>query len=44
VDELRANWIRDREWRPKMEASERDREYRLWKKAVSRTFDWVEAE
>jgi glycerol kinase len=44
VDELRANWIRDREWRPKMEASERDREYRLWKKAVSRTLDWVEVE
>jgi glycerol kinase len=44
VDELRANWIRDREWRPKMEPSEREREYRLWKKAVSRTFDWLEDE
>jgi glycerol kinase len=44
VDELRANWIRDREWRPKMEPSEREREYRLWKKAVSRTFEWVESE
>jgi glycerol kinase len=44
VDELRANWIRDREWRPRMEPSEREREYRLWKKAVGRTFDWLEDE
>ena len=41
-DELRANWVRDCEWRPDMDASEREREYRLWKKAVTRTFDWVE--
>jgi glycerol kinase len=41
-DELRANWVRDCEWRPAMDASEREREYRLWKKAVTRTFDWVE--
>ena len=41
-DELRANWIRDCEWQPAMDASEREREYRLWKKAVTRTFDWVE--
>jgi glycerol kinase len=42
VDELRANWAVGREWRPAMEAAERDREYRLWKKAVTRTFDWLE--
>jgi glycerol kinase len=41
-DELRANWVRDCEWQPAMDASEREREYRLWKKAVTRTFDWVE--
>jgi glycerol kinase len=42
TDELRANWAHDAEWRPAMAASEREREYRLWKKAVARTLDWVE--
>jgi glycerol kinase len=42
VDELRANWVRDREWRPTMDPARREKEYALWKKAVTRTFDWVE--
>jgi len=42
VDELRANWVRDHEWRPTMDPARRDKEYALWKKAVTRTFDWVE--
>jgi len=42
ADELRANWVRDREWQPTMDPARRDREYALWKKAVARTFDWVE--
>jgi glycerol kinase len=41
-DELRANWGRDREWTPRMESTKRDRLYAEWKKAVTRTFDWVE--
>jgi glycerol kinase len=44
TDELRANWQQDRAWAPRMDAGRREREYRLWKKAVTRTFDWVEAE
>jgi len=44
VDDLRANWAKDKEWTPKLDAARRDREYRMWKKAVTRTFDWVEAE
>jgi glycerol kinase len=40
-DELRANWGRDKEWRPKMDAAHRDSLYAGWKKAVTRTFDWV---
>jgi glycerol kinase len=40
-DELRANWGRDREWKPKMEAAKREKLYSEWKKAVTRTFDWV---
>jgi glycerol kinase len=42
VDDLRENWIQDREWTPKMDEGEREKEYRFWKKAVTRTFDWVE--
>jgi glycerol kinase len=42
VEDLRANWGKDKEWDPKMPADEVDREYKQWKKAVTRTFDWVE--
>lgn len=40
-DELRANWGRDKEWQPQMEPARRDSLYAGWKKAVTRTFDWV---
>jgi glycerol kinase len=42
VDDLRANWSSDREWRPAMDPAAREKEYGLWKKAVTRTFDWIE--
>ena len=42
VEELRKNWQVDRTWEPKMDPTEREKEYKLWKKAVTRTFDWVE--
>ena len=42
VDDLRQNWAKDKEWSPKMDPAQRDKEYRFWKKAVTRTFDWVE--
>ena len=42
VEDLRANWGKDKEWQPQMDADEREKEYRFWKKAVTRTFDWVE--
>ncbi len=42
VDDLRDNWRKDRQWEPRMDAGERERRYRLWKKAVTRTFDWME--
>ena len=44
IEDLRANWGKDHEWTPEMDADRRDREYRMWKKAVTRTFDWVESE
>lgn len=39
---LRDNWQRDAEWTPKMERAQADAYYDKWKKAVTRTFDWVE--
>ena len=41
-DELRANWGKDKEWQPAMDAGQRRELYSGWKKAVTRTFDWVE--
>ena len=41
-DDLRANWQEDHRWQPQMQAGDRDRLYSTWKKAVTRTFDWVE--
>jgi len=38
------NWAEDKRWVPSMDDAERDRQYRLWKKAVTRTFDWVDAD
>ena len=44
IEDLRANWGKDHEWTPSMDSDRRDREYHMWKKAVTRTFDWVEEE
>jgi glycerol kinase len=44
LDELRGNWAEDRRWTPAMDGRERDRRYRLWKKAVTKTLDWVDAD
>lgn len=42
LDDLRANWQIDKTWVPKMEPHNRQQLYSQWKKAVERTFDWVE--
>ncbi|NFV81076.1 glycerol kinase GlpK [Magnetospirillum aberrantis] len=42
TDELVANWAEDHRWIPSMEQEKRDNLYHFWKKAVTRTFDWVE--
>jgi len=42
VEDLRANWQKDKEWKPEMDATTRAKDLKLWKKAVTRTFDWVE--
>ena len=42
LDELRANWGKDHDWEPQMDEELRSGLYSGWKKAVTRTFDWVE--
>src|ERR671925_365899 len=36
LEDLRQNWQVDHTWEPKMDQAEREREYRMWKKAVTR--------
>ncbi|WP_426310946.1 glycerol kinase GlpK [Cellulosimicrobium sp. E-16] len=36
------NWAEDKRWSPSMDDSERERLYRNWKKAVTKTFEWVD--
>jgi glycerol kinase len=38
---LRANWGKDKEWTPQMDAGARAQLYANWKKAVTRTLDWA---
>ena len=42
LDELRANWQEDSRWTPQMDEEERNRQLRNWKKAVTKTFGWVD--
>lgn len=42
IDEMAANWGEDTRWLPDSESDASTEKYRLWKKAVTRTFDWVE--
>src|SRR5712671_6039889 len=43
LEKLRANWAMDRKWEPSMEEGRRERMYRQWKKAVTRSLDWTDA-
>ena len=42
TDELLTNWKADRTWKPALGEQERERLYREWNKAVTRSFDWAE--
>ena len=42
LDELRANWAVDHTWNPRMEEESREAMYRQWKKAVTRSFHWLD--
>ncbi len=41
-DDLRQNWAEGKRWSPQMDTEHRERNYRNWKKAVTKTFDWVD--
>ena len=42
LDELLTNWQVERRWVPQMDSTTRTTLYNSWKKAVTRTFNWVE--
>jgi glycerol kinase len=41
--ELRTNWAADETWTPHFAEAEREELYRQWKKAVTRSFDWIDS-
>jgi glycerol kinase len=42
LEELRANWAVERVWKPALDETKREELYRQWKKAVTRSFDWID--
>ncbi len=42
TSDLIANWSVDKTWAPQLQEGERERLYRQWKKAVTRSFDWID--
>jgi glycerol kinase len=42
LGDLRANWAVERTWEPRMDVGTREALFKSWKKAVARSFDWVE--
>jgi glycerol kinase len=42
LGECSANWAEDKRWEPQMDQAERERQMRLWKKAVTKSMDWVD--
>ncbi len=42
LEDLRRNWEEDKTWQPAVDSEVREKYYRKWKKAVDRTFDWLD--
>lgn len=42
IEELRANWDVGKVWTPQMDEAQRTRYLKSWKKAVFRSFDWID--
>jgi glycerol kinase len=43
-EDLRENWAEDKRWEPQMESERRDEYFKYWKRAVTKSFDWFEAD
>jgi glycerol kinase len=43
LEDLRSQWAVDHTWQPHMEEQQRESLYGSWKKAVTRSFDWVDS-
>jgi glycerol kinase len=41
-EDLRENWAEDKRWEPHSDEETRKTQMHYWKKAVTRTFDWIE--
>ena len=41
VEELKRNWVEDKHWISGMDEARRCELYTSWKKAVTRSFDWI---
>ena len=41
-DDVATRWQEERRWEPQLDGDERERRLRAWRKAVSRTFDWLD--
>jgi glycerol kinase len=41
-DDIRKNWQMAKTWKPAMSQGDREEMFGQWKKAVTRTFDWIE--
>lgn len=44
IQDVIHNWQENKRWVPSIAKKDRDRQLMLWKKAVTRTFDWIEQE
>jgi glycerol kinase len=42
LDQLRSRWNEGKRWIPNMDDAERQRQIKQWKKAVTKTLDWVD--
>ncbi len=42
TDELKAQWKQDRRWKPENDSESRSKGAALWKRAVTRTFNWLD--
>ena len=43
IEDLRSQWAIDHTWQPRMEQVQREAMYGSWKKAVTRSFDWIDS-